>query len=95
MDFRLDSRRRRVRGYQKDLRILEIVRLLLADFDISARVVLPNEVIISGKENLLKVQREINFSEKVRINGERTNSMWKRHLEKREILARAIASFKT
>lgn len=95
MDFRPKTNARRIRGYQKDTRILYIIKSLLSDFGIKASVQKPNEVVISGKENLIKFRKEINFSSGVFINGNRTNSIWKKHLEKRELLDRAIASFKS
>jgi intein/homing endonuclease len=95
MDYRPDESRRSIRGYQKDVRILKIIEVLLADFDITARVVLPNEVVIVGKENLMRFEREIDFSPGVYMNGNRTNSRWKKHVEKRELLKQAILSFKT
>lgn len=94
MDFRPARNYRRVRGYQKKVATLYLVQKLLLDFGIKAAIALPNEVIITGKENLRAFQKEINFSPGVRINGNRPNSIWKESLEKREILDRAIASFK-
>jgi hypothetical protein len=94
MTLRVPSKRQ-VRGYQKDKSILVLVRSLLADFNISSRIVRPNEVVISGKTNLMRFQKEINFSPGVRINGKRSNSIWKESLEKRVLLSRAIKSFKT
>ncbi|MBU6321165.1 MAG: hypothetical protein KGI78_01950 [Patescibacteria group bacterium] len=93
MDF-MPSKRRRVRGYQKDLTILRIVKALLADFGVEARIVEPNEIAIIGKQNLERFEIEINFSPGVCINGKRTNSRWKKSLEKRELLRMAIASYK-
>lgn len=95
MDFRPGINARRIRGYQKDTSILKLITTLLSDFEIKSRFQKPNEVVISGKENLLKFQKEINFSPGVYINGNRTNSLWKKHLEKRELLDRAISSFKS
>ncbi len=95
MDFRPQTNKRAIRGYQKDARILHIVVDVLAAFSIQAEVKYPNEVVISGKQNLLKFKNEINFSSSVRINGNRSNSTWKEHLEKRDILDRAIASFRS
>ncbi|MDO8481872.1 MAG: LAGLIDADG family homing endonuclease [bacterium] len=95
MDFRLAENIRRVRGYQKNVRILYLVQKLLTDLGINSNIKAPNEVVITGKENLMKFQKEINFSHGVRINGNRPNSIWKKHLEKREILRRAIKSYKT
>lgn len=94
MDFKLKTNKRRIRGYQKDVEVLRIVTNLLMDFAIDSHLEPPNEVVISGKNNLCAFQREINFSEGVCINGNRSNSVWKEHLEKRELLQRAIDSFK-
>ncbi len=94
MDFRPKRNLRRVRGYQKNVAILYLIQRLLADFYIDSRIILPNEVVITGKENLLKFQNEIGFSSGVRINGKRSNSVWKQSLEKRLILRKAIASYK-
>jgi len=95
MDFRPSTNSRRIRGYQKDTGILKLVSSLLSDFGIESNFQKPNEVVISGKENLLNFQKEINFSPGVFINGNRTNSIWKKHLEKRDLLDRAISSFKS
>ena len=92
MDFRLRRNVRQIRGYQKESSILFLIQRLLLNFDITARTN-RNEVIISGKDNLVKFQGEINFSPGVRINGNRSNSIWKKSYEKRDLLARAISSF--
>jgi hypothetical protein len=94
MDFRSKSNVRKIRGYQKDMTILKIIKALLADLEIASRTVFPNEVVIVGKENLIRFEREINFSPGVYVNGNRSNSRWKKHIEKRELLRRAIESFK-
>lgn len=94
MDFRPKYNVRRIRGYQKDVRVLKIIKVLLADFNIAAKIVPPNEVVIVGKENLIQFEREINFSAGIFMNGNRSNSRWKKHIEKRELLRQAIASFK-
>ncbi len=95
MDYRPKRNQRRVRGYQKDVKKLVLVQRLLTNFDIEASIKKPNEVVIKGKKNLQRFQKEINFSPGVRINGKRSNSLWKESLEKRELLDRAIASFRT
>lgn len=95
MDYRPYRNKRRVRGYQKNVSILHLVHSLLADLGIRSRIVMPNEVLITGKAELLKFQKEINFSPGVRINGNRSNSIWKEHLEKRVLLQMAIDSYKT
>ena len=94
IDYKLEINQRRIRGYQKKVEILSIVEGLLHDFDIESHIQLPNEIVMVGKGNLLKFQREINFSPGVRINGKRSNSIWKRPLEKRLLLRKAIASYK-
>jgi len=94
IDYRPDRNHRRIRGYQKKIPILQTIQELLDDFGIESRIQLPNEVVIAHKANLLKFQREIGFTRGVRINGKRSNSIWKQSLEKREILRRAIASYK-
>lgn len=95
MDLRIFKHTRRVRGYQKDVRILTLVRELLKDFGISSTICQPNEVVISSKKNLQKFQEEINFSSGVFINGNRSNSIWKKSLEKRLLLDKAVKSFKS
>jgi len=85
---------RKVRGYQKDLAILKLVQKLLNDFCIESRIEKKyKEIVISKKENLIKFQNIINFSKGVFINPDRKNSIWKRKLEKREILNRLINSY--
>lgn len=91
MDAR--SKKRSVRGYQNDRPTLQVVQALLKNFDITSHLRGRNEVVISGKENLIKFRDEINFSKGVRINPHRTNSLWKKNLEKRKLLDMAIASF--
>jgi len=94
MDFRMVKNKRSIRGYQNDMTILGTVQQLLKNFGIEAKLQGRNEVVISGKENLIKFRDEINFSKGVRINPNRTNSLWKKNLEKRKLLDMAIASFK-
>ncbi|TAL48799.1 hypothetical protein EPN83_03350 [Patescibacteria group bacterium] len=93
IDFRPKANTRRIRGYQKNIFVLELIQKLLVDFDMGSKIVKPNEIVITGKENLNKFQKEINFSAGVKINGNRSNSTWKKSLEKREILDRAIHSY--
>lgn len=94
IDYRPEKNRRSIRGYQKNIKILNLVQKLLQDLNIESRVVLPNEVVIVGKENLTRFECEINFSTGVFMNGNRSNSRWKKHIEKRELLKQAIKSFK-
>ena len=95
MDFLPARNRRRVRGYQKDVRILRLIKRLLNDIGIRARIVHPNEVQIVGKEELIKFEQEINFSPGIYMNGNRLNSRWKKHVEKRRLLRKAIESYKS
>lgn len=94
IDFRPNKNLRRVRGYQKNTQILRLIKELLKTFDISSTIVMPNEIVISGKDNLKKFQKEINFSRGVRLNGKRKNSIWKKPYEKNFLLETAIKSFK-
>lgn len=85
---------RRVKGYQHDNEILVTVQKLLSKFGIDSRI--DNrfyEIIINRKENLKRFAKEINFSAGVRVNGKRTNSIWKKDLEKRKILEMALTSY--
>jgi hypothetical protein len=95
MDFRVSNNLRRIRGYQNDEKVLILIRDLLKNFAITSKLRKPNEVVISGKENLMTFQKGINFSKGVRLNPNRTNSLWKKDIEKRKLLDMAIKSFKT
>jgi intein/homing endonuclease len=97
IDFKPETSRRRVRGYQNGMEVLEIVQKLLSNFSINStiRENTCNEIVISRRKNLKKFQEKINFSPGVKINSDRANSVWNESLEKREILARAINSYQT
>lgn len=87
-------RRRRIRGYQHSKGILKLIRKLLKEFDIESKIDKRNtEICISQKQNLIKFQKEINFSSGIYINPNRKNSIWKKKLEKRKILKNAINSY--
>ena len=94
IDFRPKRNLRQIRGYQKNISILHIIHNLLTDFQIESKIVTPNEIVIIGKNNLIQFRNEINFSSGVRLNGKRSNSIWKKSLEKRALLDQAIKSFK-
>lgn len=94
MDYRPSRNLRRVRGYQKETDVLYLVQKLLQDFEIQSSFKKPNEIVIAGKDNLMRFREEIGFSRGVRINGYRSNSLWKESLEKRTLLDRAIRSYK-
>jgi len=94
--FRKKQKRRAVRGYQYNLAILKLVQSLLRNFDINSKIDEKyKEIVISKKSNLIKFRGRINFSKGVCINPNRKNSIWKKKLEKREILNRIIDSYKT
>ena len=94
MDYRVKRNLRCIRGYQDDVGVLQAVQTCLAHFGIDANLKGRNEVVIVGRENLQRFQKEINFSKGVRINGNRSNSLWGVSLEKRVLLNRAIKSFR-
>src|SRR3989344_1686304 len=92
MDFR--GKKRQVRGYQHNNEILFLVQKLLDNFNIESKVSTRfHEIIISRRGNLEKFAKEINFSTGLKVNGSRSNSVWKKDLEKREILRMALASY--
>ena len=85
---------RKIRGFQYNLEILKLVQNLLKSFSIKSRIEEKGkEIVISGKENLIKFRRGINFSKGIYINPERKNSIWKKKLEKRKILDKVINSY--
>jgi len=84
-----------VRGYQYNLEILKLIQGLLKDFDIESQIDKKyNEINISRKPNLIKFRDKINFLKGIYINPARKNSIWKKKLEKREILDYIISSYK-
>ncbi len=83
-----------VRGFQHNLEILKLVQELLKDFDIESKIDEKyKEIVISRKPNLIKFRDKINFSKGVYINPNRKNSIWKKKLEKREILDKIINAY--
>lgn len=86
--------KRRVRGYQKSHKILEEISCLLKEFGIKARIDIHSKAIeISDRENLSAFAREINFSPLIYMNPDRKNSIWRKEIEKREILKIAVSSY--
>jgi hypothetical protein len=94
IDFRPKRNLRQIRGYQKDISILFLIQKLLINLNIGSRVIKPNEVVVSGKENMKRFEEEVNFSPGIKLNENRLNSIWKKSLEKKWLLGQAIASFK-
>ncbi len=87
---------RRIRGYQNSIYILNDIREILNDFTIEGKIYSGGKAIeITGRENLVKFAREINFSPFIKLNPERKNSIWRRDISKREVLSLAMASYKS
>ncbi len=85
---------RRVRGYQKSLQRLELIRDLLLGLGINGRINRDGAYIeISGRENLKRFSQDINFSSKIYLNPERKNSIWRKKIAKRKLLELAIDSY--
>ncbi len=88
------GKRRAVRGYQHNAKMLRLVQHLLKNFGIESKVDSTyNEITITRRENIALFAKKINFSTGLQINGNRSNSIWKKSLEKRELLWRALASY--
>lgn len=86
--------KRRVRGYQKSRVILEQIKKLMDDFGIEGKINNKgNNIEISGRDNLVKFSREINFSSRIYINPDRKNSIWKKKISKRKILALLLKAY--
>jgi intein-encoded DNA endonuclease-like protein len=86
--------KRIVRGYQKATSILKQIIRLLNEFGIKSRLdKCANGVEISGRRNLEKLSKEINFSPGIYINPSRKNGLWKERISKRDILALALNSY--
>ena len=85
---------RRVRGYQHNNKILFLVQKLLKDFQIASKVDTRfHEIIIGRRDNIKRFAKEINFTKGVRVNGKRSNSVWKKSLEKKTILTNLLSSY--
>lgn len=94
VDFRLSEMKRRIKGYQHNRRVLLLINQLLKNFKISSSIDYNfHEILITKKKNINTFAQKINFSSGVRINGKRSNSIWKKSLEKREILTSLLASY--
>lgn len=86
--------KRRVRGYQKSLYILEKIKGLLSNFVIEGRINKSSTYIeIGRRDNLMRFYKEINFSPKIFINPKRKNGIWREKISKREILRSLIKSY--
>lgn len=87
--------KRRVRASQDKFEVLKTARRFLKDFGIQAHIDLAAKAVeIRGRAHLQKFQQEINFSSDIRINGNRKNGVWHEHAEKRDLLERALSSYR-
>jgi hypothetical protein len=85
---------RRVRASQKHVGTLKLAQHLLSNIGIASRVDQRAQAVeITGRNNLLQFQQQINFSEGLRINPLRANGRWKQPLEKRRLLELALTSY--
>jgi len=82
----------RVRNYMRDVYNYE-PREIICDGGVIRISYFNIEIKITSRENIARFAREINFSPGVRVNGQRSNSIWKQSLEKKEILRRALVSY--
>lgn len=90
----IGSGKKRVRGYQKDRRVLTVVQRLLAVFGIRSKIYPSTCTLeVADRESLGRFATEINFSAGICLNSLRKNSIWKRDVEKRKVLQLAISSF--
>ena len=93
VDFR--GMKRRIKGYQHNDRILYLVHELLGNFKINSFVDSRfHEILVTRKENIERFAKEINFSRGIRVNGKRSNSVWRKSIEKRKILSNLLASYR-
>lgn len=88
------KKKRIIRGYQHNEQILVLIQKLLKSFNIESKVDTRfNEIVISRHPNLEKFAKQIGFMRGLCVNGKRTNSIWKKDLEKRKILEMALTSY--
>jgi hypothetical protein len=86
---------RRVRGYQANEEILTLVQKLLLNLGImSRRDKIGKCVVVSGYDNLVRFQREVNFSSGITLNPFRKNTLYGKPVEKRELLSIALDSYR-
>lgn len=89
-----NGKKKVVRGFQHNLKILRVIKNLLSNFGIGSKIDKKYfEIDIGKRENLEKFAQKINFSNGLCVNGDRSNSIWKKSLEKRKILQMALDSY--
>lgn len=90
----ISGSRRRVRGYQRNLDRLVLMRELLTQIGIRSSIDQQGWcVVITGYDNLLLFQKLINFSHGIYMNPKRKNSRYKSRVEKRSLLKKALVSY--
>lgn len=94
--FRAKTGRKAVRGYQKDVGVLEIVASLLQSLGIDSKLeslAHSPEIAIRGRENIEKFAQVINFDAGVSFLATRKNSYYGKPIEKRVVLRQLLASY--
>ncbi len=95
--FRAETGKKAVRGYQKNVKILEIVVSLLHGLGIDSKLESLNhspEIAIRGRENIKKFAQVINFDAGVSFLATRKNSYYSKPIEKRVVLRQLLASYR-
>lgn len=94
--FRPEKHWRKVRGYQKDVSLLELIQRLLAQYNIVSSIESMSgspEIVIRQKESIIRFANEINFSTGAVFRATRSNSYYTKSISKREVLKALIASY--
>ncbi len=87
---------RRIRASQKDPSVLQAARGFLQQMSIESRMDYRAQALeITGRDNLELFRKLVNFSSGIRINGHRKNGLHHHDIEKRVLLDRALASYRT
>ena len=87
---------RRVRASQQDPQVLHYARGFLGALGISSRVDPQAQAVeITGRSNLIRFTREVGFSPGICVNRHRKNGLWDQELEKRDLLQRALHSYRS
>lgn len=88
--------RRRLRASQDNPSILRHAQKFLEHLDISSRIDKQARAVeITGRRNLVRFSRLINFSPGISINEHRKNGLWTEPMEKRELLDIALQSYRS
>ena len=85
---------RRIRGYQKSIKILKNINNIMSEFGICGRIYPKIGAIeITQREQLENFAKEIGFSPGIMLNSLRKNSIWKKNIEKDKVLDLALSSY--